>query len=277
MLENLQWPEWVGIVEILILAAAIYYILFFFRGTRGAAVLSGLVIFFVATIFLTRLFDLDVLNWLVQRMLVYLAVALVVIFQPEIRRALAQLGRRSAFMNTGSNREVVDTVIQAAAMLSDRKIGALMAIEREIGTRAIQETGIRMDAHLTPELLASIFFPQTPLHDGGVVIAERRLAAAACLFPLSQREEISRKLGTRHRAAIGLTEETDTVVLVVSEETGVISVAYNGRLRRGLEEPQLRRVLNSLLRQRRRAGFRASAASDLAFDEDEEETGFSTE
>jgi diadenylate cyclase len=147
---------------------------------------------------------------------------------------------------------VDEAVTQAALTLSERKIGALIAIEREIGTRGLQETGVWLHADVSAELLATLFFPGSPLHDGGVVIAEDRVMAAGCLFPLSQRGELSRKLGTRHRAAIGITEETDALVVVVSEETGVISVAYNGRLRRGLDEERLRRTVNSILSKRRR-------------------------
>jgi diadenylate cyclase len=163
---------------------------------------------------------------------------------------LAQLGRQPVWRSNGiaSQKNLVEPIMQAVKMLSQRKIGALIAIEREIGTRALQDTGIRMNSIVTSELLATLFFPHTPLHDGGVIISGDRICAAGCLFPLSQKEELSKTLGTRHRAAIGITEETDAIVVVVSEETGAVSIAYNGRLRRGLEEDRLRRVLSSLLR-----------------------------
>ena len=131
--------------------------------------------------------------------------------------------------------------------LSSRKIGALIAIEREVGIRPVQESGTQLDSLLTPELLTSLFFPNSPLHDGGVIIRGERITAAGCLFPLSQREELSRSLGTRHRAAIGLTEESDAVVLVVSEETGTVSIAHKGKLSRGLDEEKVQRMLNALL------------------------------
>ena len=134
-------------------------------------------------------------------------------------------------------------------VLSEQKIGGLIAIERDVGTRATQETGVSIDSEVTPELLINIFYPRTPLHDGGVIIQNNRIVAAACVFPLSTRDEFSRSLGTRHRAAIGITEETDAIAVVVSEETGSISVAYRGRLRRGLDEDRLRRVLTSVLLQ----------------------------
>jgi diadenylate cyclase len=160
----------------------------------------------------------------------------------------------------------VDHVVEAVTLLAGRKIGALIAIEREIGLRAVQENGTAVDAVVTPELLASLFFPYTPLHDGGVIIRQGRLVAAGCLFPLSQREGLATELGTRHRAAIGLTEETDALVVVVSEETGTISVAYKGRLTRGLDDEKLRKLLAAVLLRPRTARNRwrkANAQLDL--------------
>jgi len=145
-------------------------------------------------------------------------------------------------------REIIDCVVQAVVHLSEHKVGALIAIEREIGTRAIRETGIKIEAPVVPELLASIFFPHTPLHDGGVIIQGGRIMAASCVFPLSQRLELHKSLGTRHRAAVGLSDETDAVVIIVSEETGTISVSYRGRLSRGLDGERLRRFLSALLK-----------------------------
>lgn len=244
--NQIQSLEFSQILEILVLAIVFYYIIEFFRGTRSAQVLFGLAVLLVTSLLLTHLFHLDALKWLLERFSVYLAVALIVIFQPEVRRALAEIGKQHVFV-AAKERTLVDNVIQAALMLTERKIGALIAIEREIGTRAIQETGTKIDSLVTPELLASIFYPHTPLHDGGVIIVQNRIVAAGCLFPLSQREELSKSLGTRHRAAIGITEETDAVVVVVSEETGTLSVAYRGRLSRGMDEERLRRVLSSVL------------------------------
>jgi diadenylate cyclase len=237
----------VPLSEILVLAIVFYYIILFFRGTRGAQVLYGFVVLLIALIALTNFFNLDALNWVLQRFSAYLAIALVVIFQPEIRRALAELGKQPVFGAAGKERTLVDHVVKAACMLAEHKIGALIAVERDIATRFIQESGTRLDSLVTPELLASLFYPRTPLHDGGVIIQNDRLVAAGCVFPLTQQEEISKKLGTRHRAAIGLTEETDAIVVVVSEETGTISIAYRGRLSRGLDEERLRRVLTSVL------------------------------
>jgi len=244
---------WTSILfQILVLSCVFYYIFLFFKGTRGAQVLVGLVLLLVVLIGLTQLFRLDELNYIVRRISVYLALALLVIFQPEIRRALAELGRQPGFVVPMDKRSAVDHIVQAVVLLAEQRVGALIAVEREIGTRAIQETGVRLDAKVEPELLASVFFPHTPLHDGGVIIRGNRIVAAGCVFPLSQKVELQKQLGTRHRAAVGLSEETDAVVIVVSEETGTISVSYRGRLSRGLDGERLKRFLSALLLRRRK-------------------------
>ena len=243
-LRNLPLPGWGGVIEIAVLSVLFYYAIRFFRGTRGAQVLLGFLTAVLAMLVLTRIFHLDALNWLLQQLSVSLVVALVVIFQPEIRRALAELGKQHVF-STQRERGVLDEVVQAVARLAADKIGALIAIQREIGTRAVQETGTRLDAAVSAELLATIFFPRTSLHDGGVIIEGDRIRAAGCVFPLSPRD--IGKTGTRHRAAVGLSEETDAVVIVVSEETGAISLAYKGRLSRGLDEERLHRILAAVL------------------------------
>jgi diadenylate cyclase len=245
LFQQIPKPGLGGLLEMLVLGVLFYYAILFFRGTRGAQVLLGFVTAIVAMLVLTRMFNLDTLNWLLQRLSVYLVIAFVVIFQPEIRRVLAELGKQHVFATTLRERGVLDEILQAVARLAADKIGALIAIEREIGTRAVQETGTRLDSAVTAELLATIFFPHTPLHDGGVIIVGDRITAAACVFPLSGRD--IGKLGTRHRAAVGLSEETDALVIVVSEETGAISLAYKGRLLRGLDETRLRRILASVL------------------------------
>ena len=235
-----------GVLEIAVLAVAIYYILFFFRGTRGAQVLLGLVFLVLILMVVTQAGRLVTLNWLLQHLSVYAVIATVVIFQPEIRRALAELGRNRGFSSAVHDRDMLDELVRAVLALSAGKTGALIALQREIGTRAIQETGTRLDAEVSSDLLCTIFFPHTALHDGGVVIAGNRVQAAACVFPLTS-QPLQGNLGTRHRAAVGMSEETDALVVVVSEETGAISVAYKGRLSYGLEEPRLRRILTSLL------------------------------
>jgi diadenylate cyclase len=250
--------NWTDAIEIAVLAVLFYAIILFFRGTRSAQVLTGFILFLVAMAALTRFLHLNALNWLLQRISVYVAIAFVVIFQPEIRRALAELGKQSVFTSRATSRNLVDQIVHAVSLLSERKIGALIAVERNIGTRAVQDTGTRLDSTVSAELLASIFYPHTPLHDGGVIISGNRIRAAACLFPLSQQSELSKSLGTRHRAAIGLSEETDAVVVVVSEETGSVSIAYKGRLVRGLEEDRLRRILSSILNREQKLEHRLS-------------------
>ncbi len=237
-----------GLFQALVLACAFYYVFLFLQGTRGAQVLVGMLLALAILLGLTYALNLAELNWVLRNISVYLAVAFLVIFQPEIRRALAELGRQPVFNPGTDRRSAIDSIVQAVTHLSTHKVGALIAIEREIGTRAIRETGIKIDAPVVSELLASIFFPHTPLHDGGVIIQGNRIMAASCVFPLSQRVELHKSLGTRHRAAVGLSDETDAVVIIVSEETGTISVSYRGRLSRGLDGERLRRFLNALLK-----------------------------
>ena len=246
-LEKIAWPGLMGIIEIIVIAMMFYSITIMFRGTRGTQVLIGLVVVVVAMMGVTQMFHLAALNWLLRQFFIYAAIGMLILFQPEIRRALAEIGRQTVSHSTSETRAVVDAVVDAAVQLADQRMGALIAIERRIGTRAIQDTGIPLDSHIKAELLVNIFFPHTPLHDGGVIIAGSRVAAAGCLFPLSQKPEISRGLGTRHRAAMGLTEETDALVVVVSEETGIISVAAHGKLERNFDEDHLRRRLLSAM------------------------------
>ncbi len=248
MLETTLAIGWTGLFEILVLTIAFYYIFLFFRGTRGAQVLIGMLLLITVLLTMTYLLNLSQLNWLLRRLSVYIAAGFVIIFQPEIRRALAELGRQPVFTSNTDKRTIIDSVVQAVTHLADHKVGALIAIEREIGTRGVRDSGVTIDAPVIPELLSTIFYPHTPLHDGGVVIHAGRIMAASCVFPLSQRLELHKNIGTRHRAAVGLSEETDAVVIVVSEETGAISVSYRGRLSRGLDGERLRRFLTALLR-----------------------------
>ncbi|MCZ7593368.1 MAG: diadenylate cyclase CdaA [Kiritimatiellae bacterium] len=240
-------PDWNGMLEIALLAVAFYYILSFFKGTRGAQILSGLAIVYAALLLLTYALNLVVLQWLLQRFTVYLLVALLIIFQPEIRRALAGLRPGRFFSNGQSDRSFVERLMEAVHRLSENKIGALIVLERSVSTAPYQEVGTLLDSRMSPELLMSIFFPNSALHDGGVIIRGDRIVAAGCVFPLSQRPKMSSALGTRHRAALGLSEETDAIIIVVSEETGSVSIAYKGRLRRGLELNLIERFLNTTL------------------------------
>ncbi len=251
-----EWQFWKSVLEIFILAAGIYYVLKFLRGTRGAAVLMGLAVLLVTLTLVTRLLGLDAINWILSWFFGFFAVALLIIFQPELRRVLAELGSRQFFTSGRRGREVIDTVSTAAESLSVKRLGALIVFEGSIGFRGIVESGVAMDSQVSAELLLTIFAPNTPLHDGGVVIRGDRIAAAACIFPLSERRGLDTELGTRHRAALGLTEETDAVVLVVSEETGTISVAHRGELRRGLRQVELCGLLERLLLYRKSSAER---------------------
>jgi diadenylate cyclase len=246
-LNQIVWPGAGGIVEIILLSAMFYFLFVFFHETRSIQIFVGLLMVLLILIGITRLFHIYALNWLLSRFSVYLAVAMLVIFQPEIRRALAELGRQPLFVAPVESRGFADSIVDAVMLLAEGRIGALIAIERSESTRAIQDTGVKLDARVNAELLASLFFPHTPLHDGGVIIRGNRIVAAGCLFPLCQRPELSRGLGTRHRAAMGLTEETDAIAIVVSEETGTISISTRGRLSRDFTEDRLRQFLSAVL------------------------------
>ena len=246
-LSQIAWPGFGGIVEMLVLACMFYFLLIFFRETRSIKVFLGLLLVLLIAVVVTRLFHIYTLNWLLRQLSVYLALALLVIFQPEIRRALAEIGRQPFLTSPVESRDYVDGIIEAVMLLAERRLGALIAIERTESTRAIQDTGVKLDARVNADLLATLFFPHTPLHDGGVIISGSRIVAAGCLFPLCQEPELSRGLGTRHRAAMGLTEETDAIAIVVSEETGMISISTRGRLSRDFDEERLRKFLGGVL------------------------------
>jgi diadenylate cyclase len=238
---------WRPALEILILAVAIYYTSRFLRGTRGWPVVIGFVVLLLALALVTTVLDLQVLRWLLGTFSAFFAVAVLIIFQPELRRLLAQLGNLPLFASTQEKRESIEVVIQTCERLAEVKIGALIAIEQSIQLQEAVESGVLVDCEATPEMLETIFFPNNAIHDGGVILKGDRIAYAACIFPLTQRRDLNKSLGTRHRAAIGLSEETDAVVVVVSEETGLISHAYKGQLVRGVSLEELRAFLTSVL------------------------------
>ncbi|MHB8520401.1 MAG: diadenylate cyclase CdaA [Limisphaerales bacterium] len=237
-------------MEILILAVGIYYVFIFLRGTRGAAVVTGFLAVLLALTFVTMVLKLEVLSFLLRTFFAFFAVAVLVIFQPELRRILAELGDRPFLSSVREQRENIEVIIQALARMSEMRIGALIALEQSIQLFDVVESGIVVDCEATPEMLETIFFPNNAIHDGGVIINGDRITHAACIFPLTQRQDLNKSLGTRHRAAIGLTEETDAVVVAVSEETGMISYAHKGQLVRGVTEEELRAFLTSVLVQR---------------------------
>jgi diadenylate cyclase len=244
---------WWDVLDILIVAILIYEFLKLIKGTRAVQMAVG-TLFIVTLFYVSQLAPLQTVNWLIRNLLVYVAFAAIVIFQSDIRRALARIGQAPFFRyfyRQQSANETIEEIVVAATMLSAQRIGAIIAIEREIGLRNYIESGIPIDATLTYDLLVTIFQPKSPLHDGAVILQEDRVAAAACFLPLTVNPPIGRELGTRHRAAIGLTEESDAAAIVVSEETGQISLSLDGNIQRGLTPDDLRERLRSLVLLRR--------------------------
>lgn len=239
--------HWRDGIEILLLAFLIYQLYRAFRATRGAQILIGLGLILVALALLTQIFEFAVIGWLISRSAIVITFALIVIFQPELRNGLARLGSSRLFSFSENRRlAFVERLADAVVQLSKKRIGALFAIEREITLKEQLETGVILDAHFSPELAMSVFFPKSPLHDGGMIIADDRVAGAACVFPVTEKEMQDRSTGLRHRAAIGLTERTDAIAVVVSEETGSISISESGVLHRNLTEKQFRERIAEL-------------------------------
>lgn len=249
---NQFWPYfekegWRHTLEIVILAVTIYYGSRFLRGTRGWPVVIGFVVVLVTLFAVTTLLKLAVLQLLLGAFSTFFVFAVLVIFQPELRRLLAGLGNLPVFATAHERRESIEVIVQTCERLAEVKIGALIAVEQSIQLHEVVESGVRVDCEATPEMLETIFFPNNAIHDGGVIIHGDRITYAACIFPLTQRPGLNKSLGTRHRAAIGLSEETDALVVAVSEETGSISHAYKGQFIRGVTLEELRSFLTSVL------------------------------
>jgi len=237
------------IADILVVSVLIYAVLKFIKGTRAVQMVTGALLL-VAAFYGSRWSRLDTLNWLVRNALGYMVFAIIVLFQSDIRRALAHLGRAPFFRyltNDDSAEESIEELVVATSMLATHRIGAIIAIERLIGLRNYIEGGISLDAVLTYDLILSIFHPTSPLHDGAVIVQNDRVAAAACFLPLTVNPRLAKELGSRHRAAIGLTEENDSVAIVVSEETGIVSIVVDGKIELGLQAGELRARLRSLV------------------------------
>jgi diadenylate cyclase len=249
LLSRLPTLSLLSLVDILVVAVLIYEFLVLIRGTRAAPMLVGVGV--LALVFwAARVGELKTVDWIQRTLLPYAIFALIVVFQSEIRHLLAKLGR-TITLSRGSHgfaREAYDDIVLAANLFSQNQTGALIVIEREIGLRTHIESGVPLDARLSYDLLATIFRPSAPLHDGAVIIQKDRIAAAACFLPLSMNPVLSTQLGTRHRAAIGITEETDAIAVVVSEETGAVSLAVAGNIERDLNAEELRQRLSELLR-----------------------------
>src|SRR5438874_9002871 len=243
---------WRDLADILVLSVLIYEVLKLIRGTRAVQMaLGGCVL--VGLFYGSRWGHLETVNWLIRNFAGYIVFAVIVLFQSDIRRALAHFGRAPFFryFTKTEAEDSVEELVVAAGLLASKHVGAIIAIERQIGLRNYIEGGIRLDAVLTYDLLQSIFLPTSPLHDGAVIVQDDRVAAAACFLPLTVNPKLSKELGSRHRAAIGLTEENDSVAIVVSEETGKISLVADGQIERGLDADVLRARLRALVLQRR--------------------------
>lgn len=238
---------WKPCIEIVLLWYVYYSLLKFLRSTGGLQALRGLFLLFVIFV-VVQLSGLETIARLMGYILPISVIGFLVIFQNELRRGLTRIGQSRIFKLFLKEEKLVDEIVKAVMALSRKKVGALIAVEREVGLRQFSESGVSLDGMVSFELLSTIFMPTTPLHDGAVIIRGNRVDAAGCLFPLSQNPRISKTLGTRHRAALGLTEETDAVVLAVSEETGTISIAENGEFARDVDADVLRQNLMKLYR-----------------------------
>lgn len=242
---KLSWKVITSLLDIFIIAFIIYYLLNIISGTRAVQLIKGLALIFVVALF-SQLLELNTVNWILDSFLTIIMVALPIVFQPELRRALEQIGRggflKEQFWQNWGPKEINDIVLSLSEM-SEKKIGALIVISRRVGLKNYIETGIDLESKISKQLLFSIFQHESPLHDGALIIENGRIQAAGCFLNLSTRSDINPRLGTRHRAAIGITEESDALALVVSEESGVISVAEEGKLRRYIDTAELREIL----------------------------------
>lgn len=247
--ENVHWYDYLNdVLDIVVVTYVIYKLMMIVRGTKAVQLIKGISIILVSW-FLSGFFGLKTLQFLLNQIITYGLLGIIIIFQPELRRGLEHLGRtsnlfgRTSTSDEDKQRQMIEAIVSSAQYMSKRRIGALIAIERDTGLNEYVETGIRLDSHITSQLIINIFIPNTPLHDGAMIIQNGKIAAAACYLPLSESPHIDKALGTRHRAAIGVSEVTDSVTLTVSEETGAVSLAIAGRLYRELDEEALRSKL----------------------------------
>lgn len=252
-MEILKQHRWIlDVLDITLVSVIVYRLLLIIKGTKAAQMLIGLGVLLIASL-LSRYFELYTVDWLIQSFWSQAVIALIILFQPEIRRALAQMGE-AQFLPTFTSAEELkslEEIVRASVSLANRKMGALIAIERDTNLKDFVEMGTPLDAKVSKELLMSIFHPSSPIHDGAVVIKGNRIIAAGCFLPITLAPEVSKSLGTRHRAGLGLAEETDAVVIIVSEETGMISLAINGKLETNLDMGRLRNALTRLFTTKR--------------------------
>ena len=243
---NITWRD---LVDIAIVTFVFYRLILLIRGTRAEQLVKGLVLLLL-TMVVSEYLQLTTMSWMLRQVMTVGLIAIPIVFQPELRRALEQLGRGKIFQRSIWGPKEFDhflnEIVKGIMVLVKKRIGALIVIEMETGLEDMMETGIKVDGEISAELLINIFFPRSPLHDGAVIIRGNKVVAAGCYLPLTEKPNLSKELGTRHRAALGVTEETDAVAIVVSEETGIISLSYAGRLTRYLDERSLRNLLEEL-------------------------------
>jgi len=247
MITLLKEHRWIlDLLDIILMSIILYRLLLIVKGTKAAQMMIGLGILLLASL-ASRYLELFTIDWLVQSFWAQIVIAMIVLFQPEIRRALAHIGE-TRFLNFASAEELksLEEIVRAAVSLANRKVGALIVIERETSLKDFVEIGTNLDARVSKELLLSIFHPSSPIHDGAVIINGNRVAAAGCFLPITLSSDLSKSLGTRHRAGIGLTEETDAVAIIVSEETGLISVAVDGKIEEKVDMGTLRDMLTNI-------------------------------
>lgn len=252
--------NWLSLLDILLVTLVIFALLALVRGTQAVVLLRGIIFLVVFVFLLTRFLELRAFTWLLRNTLPALIIAIPVIFAPEIRRALERLGRADVMWNFNPReadaQPVIDALATAAVRLSERRHGGLIVIERQVGLKNYADSGIALDSAVTVELLVQIFYPNTPLHDGAVILKGARIVAAACVMPLTSGENLpDRQMGLRHRAALGISEVSDAVAVIVSEETGTISVAHNGRMIQRLDAARLRHILAAFYRPRGGGGL----------------------
>lgn len=238
------------VVDILIVAVILYKVYEMLQDTRAITLVKGLIVLMIVTV-VAGLLELHVISWLLQKTVTLLFVALPIVFQPELRRALERLGQGrflglDQYLDVEEANTLTNEIDKAVFNMADKKIGALLVIEKNVGINEIIDTGIKIEGLITTEFLMNVFIPNTPLHDGAAVVRGKRLVAAGCYLPLTENRSLSSELGTRHRAAIGLSEQCDAVIIIVSEETGVVSVAENGRIERYMTHDSLRQRIRPL-------------------------------
>jgi diadenylate cyclase len=241
---------WLDIIDILLVAVLLYKLYIMIRDTRAVALLKGLIVLLIATL-VSKWLSLNVINWLLQKTMTVVLVALPIVFQPELRRGLEQLGRgklfsKRIFLDEEETKFLMEEIVRGVSLLAKTRTGAIIVFERETGLNDYAETGTRIDGLVSSELLTNIFVPNSPLHDGAVIIRANRVMSAGCILPLSDARTLGKELGTRHRASLGLSEQTDSIVVVVSEETGIISVAQSGNMVRYIEPDGLKGYLQPL-------------------------------